>query len=153
MIDVVISYKNKRSPQSGASHSSRAVPTVLRVLGVTLGALPWAGTHSSAAEMSQAWACPCCLFQAGFPCACHRYLCNETSRVSGSQCPLCWLGCKGSPRADIFPGGASPAFSVLFSLFPPLFHFSKGDLLASVPQNNIYRSGCSSLGSASTLSC
>lgn len=43
MINVVISYKNKRSPQSRveprASQRSRAVPTVLRVHGLTLGAL------------------------------------------------------------------------------------------------------------------
>lgn len=68
------------------------------------------------------------------------------SRVRECRCP---------PQLAVScsPGGASPALLVLFSLFPPFFHLAKGGLLASIPQNSIYRLGCLALSSESALSC
>lgn len=138
--------KAERAPR--LPHPPAPFPTVLRVHGADSWSPSRGGTHSSAAGMTQGWACPWCVFQAwnqaGFPCALHRYLSNESQWLSVSPA-LAWLQGLGFTEGrclSCFPGGACPALSVLFSLFPPLFHLTKGGLLASVPQNSIHRLGC-----------
>lgn len=114
-------------------------PTGLRVL----GAHPWSPplssrgeTQSSAAEMTMAGPVLGACSRSGTRLDCLVLLTGICAMgVSGCWCP--W--CKGLLKADVFLERASHAPSVLFSFFPPLFHFTKGVLLASVAQSSIYR--------------